>query len=252
MKTKSVTIGKPRLNLLIGFTLLELLVVIAIVAVLTALLLPAIARSKRSAQQAQCVGNLRQLGISLQSFVADNHAYPSVISGTNGNNPGTWMTQLDRGASEISKPHSGFLTEGVWRCPSARWGPSWQPGQTPTSYGYNAFGVLPIGNRTNALGLQGRLISNSELFASVGESEVVNPSEMMAVGDSLRGGFFFMRSDLKNIGRAGFASRHQGKVNVMYCDGHVESPTLHSVFEDTNTAALVRWNRDHQSHLDKL
>jgi prepilin-type N-terminal cleavage/methylation domain-containing protein/prepilin-type processing-associated H-X9-DG protein len=235
-----------------GFTLLELLVVIAIIAVLAALLLPAIAQAKKRAQQAQCVGNLRQLGLGLQNFVGENRAYPSVISGTNADNPGTWMTQLDRGVSGISKPNSGFLTEGVWRCPSARWGPSWKPGQTPTSYGYNAFGVLPIGNRTNALGLHGRFVSNSELFAPVSESEVVKPSEMMAVGDSLRGGMFLMRSDLKNIGRAGYASRHDGKINVMFCDGHVDSPTIRTVFEDTNSVALVRWNRDYQPHLDKL
>lgn len=235
-----------------GFTLLELLVVIAIIAVLAALLLPVIARSKSSAQQAQCVGNLRQLGVSLQSFVADNHAYPSAISGTNTDNPGTWAAQLERGISGATKPNLNYLMQGVWLCPSARWGPNWRPGTFPSCYGYNGFGVLPIGNRTNALGLLGRLVSGSELYAPVGESEVVNPGDMMAIGDSLRGGFFFMRSNLKHRGSAGFASRHQGKVNVMFCDGHVESPTLHSVFEDTNDAALVRWNRDHQPHRDKL
>jgi prepilin-type processing-associated H-X9-DG protein len=46
--------------------------------------------------------------------------------------------------------------------------------------------------------------------------------------------------------------RHQGKVNVAFCDGHVESPPLKFVFQNTNDAALVRWNRDHLPHRDKL
>lgn len=252
MKTTSAQRLKPSFNFETGFTLLELLVVIAIIAVLAALLLPAISRSKRNAQQIQCVSNLRQLGLGIQNFLADNHAYPSSVSGTNSDNPGTCLTQLERGGVGGSKLKSNFWGEGVWRCPSARWGASWRPGRTPTCYGYNAFGVLPIGNRTNALGLLGRFVSSSELFAPIGESEVVNPSEMMAIGDSLRGGVFFMRSDLKDVGMAGFASRHQGKVNVVFCDGHVESPTLNSVFEDTSDAALALWNRDHQPHPDKL
>jgi len=47
-------------------------------------------------------------------------------------------------------------------------------------------------------------------------------------------------------------SRHQGKANVVFCDGHVESPTLAFLFEDTSDAALSRWNRDHQPHREKL
>src|SRR5271154_4222057 len=59
-----------------GFSLIEMLVVIAIIAIVAALLLPAISQSKRRAQQIQCANNLHQLGIVLQEFVADNHAYP--------------------------------------------------------------------------------------------------------------------------------------------------------------------------------
>jgi prepilin-type processing-associated H-X9-DG protein len=47
-------------------------------------------------------------------------------------------------------------------------------------------------------------------------------------------------------------SRHQGKANVVFCDGHVESPALKFLFEDTSDVALVRWNRDHQPHREKL
>ena len=42
------------------------------------------------------------------------------------------------------------------------------------------------------------------------------------------------------------------KANVVFCDGHVESPTLQFLFEDTSDAALARWNRDHLPHREKL
>jgi prepilin-type processing-associated H-X9-DG protein len=39
-----------------------------------------------------------------------------------------------------------------------------------------------------------------------------------------------------------------GKANAVFCDGHVESPTLKFLFADTSDATLVCWNRDHQPH----
>jgi prepilin-type processing-associated H-X9-DG protein/prepilin-type N-terminal cleavage/methylation domain-containing protein len=44
------------------------------------------------------------------------------------------------------------------------------------------------------------------------------------------------------------SSRHQGKANVVFCDGHVESLPLQFLFEDTSDEALSRWNRDHLPH----
>lgn len=71
---------------------------------------------------------------------------------------------------------------------------------------------------------------------------------MMTIDES--DGLFFMRaSDL--ISPKSFL-RHRNKANVVFCDGHVESPTLRFLFEDTSDAALARWNRDHQPHREKL
>jgi prepilin-type processing-associated H-X9-DG protein len=109
------------------------------------------------------------------------------------------------------------------------------------------------GNITNALGLQGHFNPSSGALTPIAESEVAVPSEMMAVGDSFTGGAFFMRYSLNYLDQKGGASaRHQGKANVVFCDGHVESPTLQFLFEDTSDAALVRWNRDHLPHREKL
>ncbi len=65
-----------------GFTLIELLVVIAIIAILAAMLLPAVSRAKEAGRRIACLNNLRQLSLSAQMYVNDNNGRYPLRSGT--------------------------------------------------------------------------------------------------------------------------------------------------------------------------
>ncbi len=262
MKTEA-SLQTPNRN---GFTLTELLVVAAIIASLAALSLTAISQVKGRALRIQCVNNVRQLGIALQAFLTDNNSYPLLLDTSQHQG---WMALLQH--TELSVPgnpakhvsFSKWVGEGVWQCPAAVKPSNWPTNRIYVNYGYNWYGMSAETN-TDSLGLGGHYVfgpSHSPAPA-VRESEVVSPSEMIAIGDGFIGSGGVLKDGAPLIWRTPMTNyfgstrranaRHQGKANIVFCDGHVESPTLKFLFEDNRDAALVHWNRDHLPHRDLL
>ncbi len=90
-------VGRPPCRREWGFTLIELLVVIAIIAVLIALLLPAVQAAREAARRAQCVNNLKQIGLGLHNYHSVNDVFPpGGLYRANSSNPaGTPAVNLD-------------------------------------------------------------------------------------------------------------------------------------------------------------
>ncbi len=265
-----------------AFTLTELLVVIAIIGILAALLLTAISQAKGKARTIQCANNVRQLGTAMQLFTTDFHYYPLAVNfgywkGSYPENFTSWNAALE---NQISThfPREHWMDEtnkNVWSCPAATRPKDFPSDRGYSNYGYNGYGLTSAGKFPDEfLGLSGNNSPDSKLPSPpIRESQIASPSEMIEIGDGFHGGngivqdsaglwrgylygylyqddYFDGQGNLNSTKRS--YARHQGKANVVFCDGHVESPTLQFLFEDTSDAALVRWNRDHQPHREKL
>jgi len=184
--------------------LIELLVVIAIIAILAAMLLPALSRAKVQSETAVCRSNLHQIGLGLRLYADDSSAYPQFLDQSGH----VWFEQcassVGGGWPMFNQTTGGTITPGtgVFACPGFNairglyTGGTGTPIGSPLSgaYAYNYMGVGLVRGNTPppgaaALGIGGVNLglAPTSPWRATREAEIANPADMIAVGDSVLG-----------------------------------------------------------------
>jgi prepilin-type N-terminal cleavage/methylation domain-containing protein/prepilin-type processing-associated H-X9-DG protein len=176
-----------------GFTLIELLVVIAIIAVLISLLLPAVQSAREAARRAQCVNNMKQIGLAVHNYVSSNDAIPpSAIASQTQNYQDQGVLCRLLPYLEQGPDYNGinfnygvrgiWISGGAWNAPPmdvSAWAGDWGRSNATANITYVQAFLCPSdarngGNNTMFVNGQNRLMCTTDYYWNVGTSRFFN------------------------------------------------------------------------------
>jgi prepilin-type processing-associated H-X9-DG protein/prepilin-type N-terminal cleavage/methylation domain-containing protein len=209
-----------------AFTLVELLVVIGVIALLAALLLPTLARSKASAQRIKCTSNLHQLGLAAHLYWDDNSGNSFRYGGTSTNGGQLyWFGWIGAGAESqrAFDATQGILYpylrgRGVELCPAFNYflpQVKLKAGGATYGYGYNWFlSAAPAKPPVKVSG-----ISRPSEIVLLADAAQINTWQAPASPDHPMLEEWYYVDDSSSQPNGHF--RHRQRANAVFCDGHV-------------------------------
>lgn len=244
-----------------GFTLVELLVVIAVIALLAALLLPALSRSKAAAKRTYRQNNLRQLVTALNLYADDSGFYPPCSRGIRGSTTDVslWNAYLLPFAAN---------NRDLFYCPSFPDSFRWTTNATANGYCFptNIQGNRPFCYALNAKGAAPANYGIAQFTSLTDEMgrkpmDIRAPSDMIAIGDDTNHttnnpsggcktgnwGEFIATYDHLSDREWVIGTVHNQGGNMVFLDNHVEWAKWPKWIELSDTAAR-RWNYDNAPH----